>query len=408
MRPVTFVAGSVGSAVATLFCSALVLGCAATGTRPDANRGTDDAAAGARPDANRGTDDAAAGRVDGSGGAVGAAGAPGASDARDSSGVDGDTSVESTDATAPLGSLVWRVLNPPQLGTEAIRAIWGSGANDVYAGGDLGILYHLGKSGTWSQHAFNGKVNAIWGSGASDVYVGADAAGVFHSTGDDDWVPATLPDAGATEPINGVWGSAADNVYAVGGAGVLHFANGLWTSEGDPAGGFALYGVWGSGAADVYTFKSGGDTVWRSKGDGFWASEFTEAPNLTPSLWGSGAGDVYMTLAPYNLTMGPTLVIHSTGKGDWSTQLSADSQRLLSVWGSGSRDVYAAGVHVDASNDADSGVLYHSGGDSHWTPVAGLPPLNVIYCVGGTGPADVYLGGLTFDIKGVLVHGTAQ
>jgi hypothetical protein len=193
----------------------------------------------------------------------------------------------------------------------------------------------------------------------------------------------------------------------VGAAGILHLSNGAWASEGAP-GGRALYGVWGSGAADVYVIKSGGDTVWRSAGDGNWAPEFTNAPNLTASIWGSSASDVYMTLAPYNLTMGPTLVVHSSGKGGWMAQLSVDSQRLAAVWGSGPRDVYAAGVHVNASNISDSAVLYHTGGDGHWTPVTGVPPADVIYCVGGTGPGDVYLGALTFDFKGVLIHGTPQ
>jgi hypothetical protein len=108
-------------------------------------------------------------------------------------------------------------------GTDSfLKAIWGSGAADIYAVGEGGTAIHydgiswkavkdLQKSGQiWS---------GVWGSSPHDVYVvgQGDASPIMHFDGDR-W---QAMNSGATRPVRAVWGNSPDDVFAVGDAGLL-------------------------------------------------------------------------------------------------------------------------------------------------------------------------------------------
>ena len=347
----------------------------------------------------------------GTGGSGGTSDADAAAPSGSSDGaVDANRSADAgADGGPSSGALAWRLLSAPAIGIDRVTTIWGSGASDIYLGTQNGNVFHLGRSGTWSNRQISvGQVTAIWGSGPADVYLAADmAASIFHSAGDDVWTSVDLPVA--YPAVKGIWGSGSGNVYAVGGAGpIFHLTGSTWASELTfQMGRVTLYGAWGSGPNNVYSIKSGGDSVWRSTGTDDWAPESTNAPNLTAHLWGSGASDVYMTLAPYNLDMGPTQVIHSPGDGHWSSQLAVASYRLNALWGSGSDDVYAGGVHVNAQNVSDAAALYHTTGDGVWTAVPlDVPGLLTLDCIWGSSARDVYLAVTTNQFTAALLHGT--
>jgi hypothetical protein len=183
-----------------------------------------------------------------------------------------------------------------------IYGIWGSSPDELYTvwwGGSMpGMHYGVYRSidgMTWSAQmgsAGSGippdNMKAIWGTGATDIYA-VGVSGVYHSTGNGAWVQQD-----ATANMFGVWGSGPSDIYAVGKAGViLHSTgNGTWQAQTAPM--FDYNAVWGSGPDDVWVVGDG--VVARSAGAGTWDGTFATAPvtsNVLTSIWGSSSGDIY-------------------------------------------------------------------------------------------------------------------
>jgi photosystem II stability/assembly factor-like uncharacterized protein len=136
--------------------------------------------------------------------------------------------------------------------TQDLDAIWGSGANDVYVGGQNGTLLHSVDHGqTWTpQDAGTPQAFfTIWGSGSEDVY--ACGIGCYHSTNrGQNWT--LLPKLSFT--VTALWGSGPNDLFAVGyGGGIAHTADHGQTWTAEQSGVTAdLFAIWGSGPVDVY------------------------------------------------------------------------------------------------------------------------------------------------------------
>jgi hypothetical protein len=114
----------------------------------------------------------------------------------------------------------WERQHPEIQGTY-LYCVWGSGPNDVFAGGAAGIILHY--NGTaWTAMASgitSSSINSIWGSGPKDVFAVGDYGTILHYDGNA-W---TAMDSGTAQWLYGVWGSSPNNVFAVGGGGtILH------------------------------------------------------------------------------------------------------------------------------------------------------------------------------------------
>ena len=106
--------------------------------------------------------------------------------------------------------------------SAATGAIWGSGAHDIYAGGDFGTVLHSTGDGVWLPQAKppQADIYAIWGAGPDKIYAGGHSAELFYSCGDGVWnmVP-TLDIASQYDAFTGT----ADDIYVAGTPGlVLH------------------------------------------------------------------------------------------------------------------------------------------------------------------------------------------
>lgn len=128
---------------------------------------------------------------------------------------------------------MWSVTRP--FTSPKLYGVWGTGAEDVYAVGQLApaapdnlfatILHRSGAG--WSQvQAIQGSnLFTVWGSGSEDVYVGGVNGIIVHHDGTS-WsrmeTPAVAPE------IRSIAGSSAANVFAVGGGGVI------WHHTGAP------------------------------------------------------------------------------------------------------------------------------------------------------------------------------
>jgi hypothetical protein len=133
-------------------------------------------------------------------------------------------------------------LNQATAGYEdpALRAIWGSSANDVFAAGESGAILHS-TGASWSAMASDTSqwLNALWGSSENDVFAVGENGTIVHYNGT---IWSTM-ESGVYETLRGVYGDAPDNVYAVGdNAVVLHFDGAAWSVL--LAGGISLRDVW--------------------------------------------------------------------------------------------------------------------------------------------------------------------
>jgi len=171
----------------------------------------------------------------------------------------------------PDGSFDW--VGIP--GTANVYGIWGSGPEDVWLVADnslhkkweLGLTLH-GSGGadggalTWTEVDSRSAValRAIWGSSANDIWAVGDMGSIRHATSATVTKLEVVPSP-TSERLRAVWGSAADDVWAVGDVGtILHYDGKAWTKTAAafPVGKKpTLYGVWGSARDDVWIVGDG-------------------------------------------------------------------------------------------------------------------------------------------------------
>jgi hypothetical protein len=103
---------------------------------------------------------------------------------------------------------------------NSLIAVWGSGADNVYAVGEGGTILRSSGNGTWSAEVSGTMFDlySVHGSGADDVWaVGLGV--VVHSNGDGKWT--TIP-LGSTTTQHAVFAISPTNVYVVGNDGIFH------------------------------------------------------------------------------------------------------------------------------------------------------------------------------------------
>lgn len=179
--------------------------------------------------------------------------------------VTSETRALELDAVLPPGAC-------QQMGCLQMLSIHGSSADDLWAGGARGALFHItdAQSETPNITAFNSQtwagLEGIWAASATDVWAVGGAGTIRHWTGNPlswdvvDGVPTT-------EDLHAVWGTSSSDVWAVGGAKtVLHYDGAAW-SRVDVAGlgqrNPDLFTVWSPSPGHVWI---GGDGVILSLG----------------------------------------------------------------------------------------------------------------------------------------------
>jgi hypothetical protein len=285
----------------------------------------------------------------------------------------------------------------------AFRAIWGTSANDIFAAGDRGNIYHYDGT-SWSYMENPAKyypLYAMWGTAPDNVYA-AGSAYIVHYNGYA-WHSESNP-AGYYSVIRGIWGSGPDDIYAVG-PGILHFDGRGW-SKVDSTGDWSLYGVHGNSSTDIYAI---GDNfivhydgsrwtrtnlpysslrgIWVSPenhifiptyegmihNDGSGWATLPLGANFTygQSVWGDGSGNVY---AVFNLGY----VLHYNGTTATTIQIAPWHQYMYGIWGTAGNDMWTCGYprsvrHFDGSEWTSvyetSGTLYMNKVDSAGNPL---------------------------------------
>jgi len=285
----------------------------------------------------------------------------------------------------------WSIVNPPT--TAWLSAVWGSGPDDVWVGGDEGsVLHHDGTA--WHQPSpptTEVSVEALWGNSASELWaVGQDLVGVggkqviWHGDGQD-WTAVATPfsDTDGTVQLFDVWSSATVRPWAVGSGAILTHDGNAWARIPNSAIPFACRGrinraVWGAAADDVWIAGST-DALLHYDGVGLSEVPVPGAVGIQ-ALWGSSASDIWAV-------GGGGLVLHYDGS-TWSRHPSPTTTRLDAVWGSSAADVWAVGY----------GTLLHHDGQA-WS-AQNLLVAWAAADIWGSGPADVWIVGA----KGAVLH----
>jgi hypothetical protein len=136
--------------------------------------------------------------------------------------------------------------------TSALRGLWGSAANDVWAAGEFGHIIHWdGTAWSDSIDLGNGSIYGISGTSATDVW----AAGtkLLHWDGSA-WVMWPMPLAGFFD----IWARTSTDVWAVGIDGAIaHFDGTQWCQV--PADHSVAYvSIWGASAKDLWLVDTSG------------------------------------------------------------------------------------------------------------------------------------------------------
>ena len=105
---------------------------------------------------------------------------------------------------------------------EALTAIWGADADDIFAVGTNGVHYEYSQ-GTWNrdQSVLGRDLEGVWGSSSTDVYavgvIDANGTGIVQHWDGSGWTDEYI----APTALYGVWGTG-DVVLAVGAQGMLY------------------------------------------------------------------------------------------------------------------------------------------------------------------------------------------
>jgi hypothetical protein len=139
--------------------------------------------------------------------------------------------------------------------TVEVTDLWGSSSSDVYASGIFGMSRWNG--GAWTEISDTAveQAEAMWGFGANDVWAVGDFGTLAHWNGQA-WTD-TLPadDDRFQEDHTSVWGAASDDVWAVGDFGAIsHWDGRRWSQRqvGDFPYHPFLNKVHGSSASDIW------------------------------------------------------------------------------------------------------------------------------------------------------------
>jgi len=185
----------------------------------------------------------------------------------------------------------------PRLTTATIWGVWPASATDAWAVGGTpeggtaapnDVVLHW-DGAAWTQVPLPGaplgrSLNKIWGAAADDLYAVGEAGTIWHRKGTT-WKQESNP---ATGNLLTVHGCSATDVYAVGGQDVLHSDGTTWTKV-DVSLGNSVNGVTCAPTGEVLIVGFGG--LKQRLVDGSWIDEFTEMPyGDLHGAWADGHG----------------------------------------------------------------------------------------------------------------------
>jgi hypothetical protein len=174
----------------------------------------------------------------------------------------------------------WQAMTPA---SPPIYGLWASSANDVWAVGEAGLIYHYDGTGPGMVVVASGTsktLKGVWGTAANDVWAVGDSGTLLHWAGGPVW---TVESSGTSNDLSAVWASSASEVWVTGHDVLKHRTGATWEDvpggpgsdrvavTGDTTGVWFVgeYGAIGHGTASVASASESGT---RSTLRGIWAA----------------------------------------------------------------------------------------------------------------------------------------
>lgn len=267
----------------------------------------------------------------------------------------------------------------------AMRALWGSSATDIWAGGDEGLLLHYdGTSWASVPSGTTDPLVALWGSAPDDIWALGDT-GADHSAVDSynrtllhydgrTWAPIWHGVTGPSQNIR-ISGSGPNDIW-VDGAPPLHYDGTAWTAfpQGSPS---AMCHFWVWAVDDVWRgcSSSSGWSLAHFDGTAWTDSSVPGATGINSilALWGSVGNDVWAASDTSKL-------LHYDGAG-WKVEALPQYSSVVGFWGSGPKDLWGIDfttlLHYDGATWSEANPGFH-------IPLHGL---------WGSGPKDLWAVG---------------
>lgn len=274
--------------------------------------------------------------------------------------------------------------------TSALRSIWGSSGNNVFAVGDSGkIIRYDGSTWTEMPNPASDILRGVYVHSETCVFVVGSGGKIFRYDGTK-W---ETMNSNVTDNLRDVWGSSETNLFAVGDWGtIVRYDGTAWTMT-NPSEAY-FWGVWGSSGDNVFAVGNAG-VIFRYNGTG-WSEIAGSVSKPLKAVWGSSNTDIFA------VGDGGTLV-HNDGSKWTPMNGLADFGNLSGISGTSENDVCAV---------SSSGKIIHYNGTS-WTetvnPVAkGLwgiwgSPDGDMFAVGDGGTVLFRKGEIAYNLKGKII-----
>lgn len=215
------------------------------------------------------------------------------------------------------------------VGTFALYALAGSGADQVWAGGEGGVLEFWNGSSWLPQATVSVAVRGLCALSSTEAYwVGG--GGAFGQWNGTSWTDQAT---GGGEEFRALWGVSGTDLWAVGLGGLVSRWNGAQWTSWDAGTGVDLHQVWGLASDDVWAVGGAG-TVLRFNGTA-WEVLPTGVADGLNAVWGRLGSSVWV--------VGDNgRVLRWTGSG-WTDESRGVAQAFRGVWGFGVQEVWLGG-----------------------------------------------------------------
>jgi hypothetical protein len=235
-----------------------------------------------------------------------------------------------------------------------IADVYAAAPNDVWAIGLPHALYHFDGS-AWSTVAvstFNSMPIRMSGHGASTIWT-LEFGGRTHRYDGSTWTSFTLPVSSSVYMYT-IWVAGPDDVWAGGGSNSLfHFDGASWNAVTSPSSDASntFVGIWGAASNDVWF--TNGSTAWHWNGSTFTTgSGSLSYGGFVEPLWGLASNDVWSPggngyLDHYDGTTWAHVNVNLASTSYSPSGLSGFSATASDVWFT---SIYGGLVHGDGAS----------------------------------------------------------
>jgi hypothetical protein len=268
---------------------------------------------------------------------------------------------------------------------NALRAVHGSGPNDVWAVGDRGTILHF-DGAAWSPvpSGVLDRLTGVWAASPSEAWISGTNGALLRWDGAV-WAPAGQPSTLTTADAVTGWvdtagGAARSTVWFANGSSPAKVTGGTWSRDPAASPSFGILALWADATGGLWAAGVGGAFgVLRGLA---WTRLGTGGTSRMQGIGGDPAGNVWVV-------------------SDFSEIVRVDPRGVTSMFTSRASGALHA-VRAFAANDAwiagAAGTLLHFDGAS-WQARASGTSFD-LYGIWGATPSDVWVVG----DRGTMIH----